>query len=212
MNISKIIISNNPNRQIITLAVNILKKGGVLIIPTETAYGLAADATNREAVKKIYQIKGRNFNKFLPLIASSINQVKKYFKPTSKEVELFKKYPGLSIVVSPKHENTKALKQNVYLMPGQDSCVVRISTNEICKLLVRRLGRPITATSANKAGGDNCYSAEEVIRQLKNSKQQPNLIFDAGKLKLIKPSTIIEVESNKINVIRQGKIRITRSC
>ncbi|PIR80682.1 hypothetical protein CO134_00965 [Candidatus Kuenenbacteria bacterium CG_4_9_14_3_um_filter_39_14] len=209
--------NNNPDKNIINHAVKILHRGGVLVIPTETAYGLAADATNARAVKKIYQIKGRSFKKFLPLIGSSLNQVKKYFKVNKKELELLKKYKGLSVVLE--------VKSNIYLLKNQTTCAVRISPNKTANLLAKKLGRPITATSANRAGGGSCYAVEEVLRQLNKYPSVPSrgrgtehlpskrggsidLVLDAGKLKKRKPSTIVKVSDNKVEIARQGEVKI----
>ncbi len=189
------------DKNVINHAVKILKQGGVLVIPTETAYGLAVDATNGRAVRKIYLIKGRSFKKFLPLIASGISQMKKYFIVGKKEMELLRKDKGLSVVV-------RARKGKVYLLKNQDSCVVRVSTNRVAYYISLKLGRPITATSANKSGGLNCYSVEEVVKQLGKGKYQPDLIIDGGKLRKRKPSTIVRVEGEKIKILRQGEIKV----
>src|SRR3989338_9079965 len=177
--------NNNPDKNIINHAVKILHRGGVLVIPTETAYGLAADATNAMAVKNIYQIKGRSFKKFLPLICGSLNQVKKYFKLDKKELELFRKYKGLSVIVETRFIPSR---KSIYLLKNQKICAVRVSTNKVAQLLACKLGRPITATSANKAGKGSCYAVQDVLKQLKEKKV--DLVLDAGKLKKRKPSTI----------------------
>ena len=207
--------NNNPNKELINRSVKILKSGGIIVIPTETAYGLAADATNAKAVKKIYKIKGRSFNKFLPLIASSVNQVKKYFRLNKQELELFKKYKGLSIIIKPEsvgaiHELPLHGKSNsVYLLKNQADCAVRISPNQICKLLTQKLGRLITATSANLAGQPTCYSVTDILKQFKNNITKPDLILDAGQLNKKRPSTIVKVIDNKVKILRQGEIELS---
>lgn len=194
-------------RDVISHAVNILKRGGVLVIPTETAYGLAGDATNSRAIKKIYKIKGRDFKKFLPLIVSGFSQMKRFFVCTDKELDLYKKYDGLAMVVAPKKQKVKDM--NVCLLPTQDSCVVRVSTNQVARSLARRLGKPIIATSANVSQGENCYSIDEVVGQLAERGDRPDLVLDGGKLKQRKPSTIVKVEGREIKIIRQGEIKIS---
>ena len=195
--------NNNPDKNIINHAVKILHRGGVLVIPTETAYGLAADATNAMAVKNIYQIKGRSFKKFLPLICGSLNQVKKYFKLDKKELELFRKYKGLSVIVETRFIPSR---KSIYLLKNQKICAVRVSTNKVAQLLACKLGRPITATSANKAGKGSCYAVQDVLKQLKEKKV--DLVLDAGKLKKRKPSTIVKVTNTGIRILRQGEIKI----
>lgn len=195
------------NFKLIALVVDILKSGGVVVIPTETAYGLAGDATSEKAVKKIYKIKGRSFKKFLPLIASSIGQMKNYFKINKQEMNLLKKYRGLSVVLEIKNHESRI--NNIYALPKQKDCAVRVSTNDIARQLARKLGRPITATSANRSGGDNCYRVEDILEQIKDNKFKPDLILDAGKLKKRKPSTIVKVEGERMEILRQGEIRVS---
>jgi len=188
-----------PNKEVINRAVEILTQGGILIAPTETAYGLIADVTNKKAIEKIYKLKGRSFKKFLPLIAGSNCQLRDNFKVNSKEDKLIKKHKGVSIILSIKNKK-------IYLLPQQETCAVRVSTNQIIQSIAKKLGRPITATSANKSGGNNCYSIKDVLKQIKEEKV--DLILDAGKLVKKKPSTIVKVESGKINILRQGEINL----
>jgi len=190
-----------PEKDIISKAIKILKQGGIVVYPTETAYGLAADFLNSQAVKKIFQIKHRPKNKKLTLIASDFKMVKKYFELNQSEKELIKTYwPGpLTLIL------------RVRGKIGRKEAGVRISSNPIALKFCQKLGRPITATSANLSGRPACYSAQDVIRQLAKQKHLPDLILDAGKLPGKRVSTIAKIEKNKIKVIRQGKIKLAQS-
>ncbi|HOZ36247.1 MAG TPA: L-threonylcarbamoyladenylate synthase [bacterium] len=208
-------VDNKLDQKKVKIAVDILKAGGVLVFPTETAYGLAADAENKKAIEKIYKIKGRMESKFLPLIVGDLKQMEEFFELNDKELELAKKYKGLTIVLKVKTRKSKLKSETqnlkvkkLYLLKGQKDCAVRISKYKLARELALGLGRPITATSANVSGEENCYSVEEVMKQLKNRKVQPDLIVDGGKLKERKPSTIVRVEGEKVEVLRQGEIRI----
>ncbi len=187
----------NYNKEIVSHAVKTLVRGGVLVIPTETAYALVADATNKQAVQKIYKIKGRSFKKFLPLMVGSNCQLRDNFKVNNKENKLIKQYKGASFILPVKNKK-------IYLLPQQMNCAVRVSTNKLARQIAKKLGRPITATSANQAGGGNCYSVACVLKQIKE--KQIDLILDAGKLFKKKPSTIVKAEDKEIKVIRQGEI------
>ena len=242
-------LSKDRNKErVIEKAVDVLRTGGVLVVPTETAYGLAADATNGRAIRKIYKVKGRSFNKFLPLIAGSLEQMREFFELGKKELEMVKKHKGLTMVLkvksqkpppsfdannphSWKADQPKAEKlKKIYLLKGQKTCAVRISRYKLARELALELGRPITATSANVSGEENCYSVEEVVGQLGRTKfKRPlgrlvgdapkgarnigavgkiDLIIDGGKLKKRKPSTIVRVQGGKVEVVRQGEIEI----
>lgn len=227
---------NKKDKKIVETAVRVLKAGGVLVFPTETAYGLAADAGNKKAIEKIYRIKGRVANNFLPLIVGSLGQMQEFFELGEKEFELVRKYKGLTIILKTRkqeytrpqrleasdggRENTR--KKGIYLLPEQKDCAVRISKYKLARDLALGLGRPITATSANVSGGENCYSVEEVLRQIQRYPSAPfargsspklgehkiDLIIDGGKLTKRKPSTIVKVEGGKVEVVRQGEIII----
>jgi len=189
----KVIKSNNINWPEIN---NTLKNNGVIAFPTDTAYGLAADYFSDKALKKVFQIKKRPFSKKIALIASNLNQVKKYFYLNKKELFLSKKYwPGpLTLILKLKNK--------------KDKVGVRVPDSKIACKISENFKKPITATSANLSGRPNPYSADEVVNQFKNKKLQPDLIIDAGRLKKIKPSTVAEIINNKIKIIREGPINL----
>ncbi|HPI66933.1 MAG TPA: L-threonylcarbamoyladenylate synthase [bacterium] len=190
----------------ISLAKKILGQGGVLTVPTETVYGFSCNPYNEKAIKKIYQIKGRDFNKPLLLVADNFLTVKKYFKLNKLEKKLAEKYwPGaVTIILTLKHENKKTLKH----ISKTINIAVRVSGNKIMRELANFCGGFITSTSANISGGKECLSGRAVYQQFKNKKYQPDLILDSGKLKTKKPSTIIKVEGEEIKILRPGEIKI----
>jgi len=174
----------------ISSAVARLKKGQVVAYPTDTAYGLGGIFNSVKVTKDILRIKNRQDEKFT-IVASSLYQVKKFFRLNQIEIELAKKFwPGpLSIVVSSRF-------------------AVRVPNSKIAIALCRRVGRPLIATSANISGQQSPYSAQEIIDQFTDKKNQPALILDAGRLKKIKTSTLVQVRADKIEVLRQGAVKI----
>jgi len=176
--------------------IKILKNDGIVVYPTDTAYGLAANYSSPRALKKIFHLKKRPRSKKIALIAASLLQVKKFFSLSEKELSLAKKYwPGpLTMILKLKGKNL--------------SVGVRVPDNKIARQIAQKFTRPITATSANISGKGNCYSVGCVLRQFKNGQIQPDLIIDAGRLKRRKVSTLIKVSGNKIKVIRKGPIKI----
>jgi len=93
-----------PEVKVLKKAVNIMKRGGLIIYPTETCYGIGADATNAKSIEKIYEIKSRGHTKPIPVLVSNINMIKKYGVTTKKIEFLVKKFmPGpLSLVIKKK--------------------------------------------------------------------------------------------------------------
>lgn len=189
---------------LINKAAQILKSGGVVAIPTETAYGLAADSMNAAAIKKIFKIKGRINSKPISLIAASSQMVKKFFYLNKKEAALAKRYwPGaLTLLLKPKKRFPSTLAG------GAQKVAVRVSSSKVAAALSRALQRPITATSANISGRGECYSYEVVQSIFKKRKYKPDMIIDGGTLRHTKPSTIAEVRSQKIIILRKGPIAL----
>ncbi len=190
--------SRFTTEKLINSVVKILKNNGVAISPTETTYGLIADFTNKIAVNKIFKIKQRNKNKLLPIIVSDFKMANEYFNFDKNSLTLAKKYwPGpLTLILNKK---------------GQNKCsgvAVRISNNKIVNQLTKKLGRPITATSANISGQDLCYDIFDTIKQFKNNKIKPDIFLNAGILPKNLPSTIIDARNKKIKIIRHGEIKI----
>lgn len=171
-------------------AAAVLRKGGVVVYPTDTAYALGGFYDSPRVIKKILKIKNRQDKKFT-IICSSLNQAEKFFKLTAVQKKFVKKYwPGpLSLVVS-------------------DIQSVRVPKNKIAGSLARRAGKPLIATSANISGDGEIYDSKEIIKLFSDKKNQPNLIIDGGKLKKIKPSTIVKINEGSAEVLRQGAIKI----
>lgn len=179
------------NRAGITQAVAALRSGGVIVYPTDTAYGLGGAFDSPAVTRKILQIKQRRDPKFT-LVASSRSQVEKFFKLNSLQKKLAQRYwPGpLSIVVS-------------------NRFAIRVPASRIARMLCRRLGKPLIATSANLSGQPAIYQATVVISQFANKKNQPELIIDAGRLPRRKTSTVVQAVGNRLTALRAGAVHIT---
>lgn len=179
-------------------AIQIIKYGGVIVAPTETAYGLIADAMNPAAIKKIFLIKGRVKSKPLPLIAASLGMVRRFFFLNKRELALAKKYwPGpLTILLRPKKKFPIKLKR----------VAVRVSSSPVAKIICLALSHPITATSANISGKKELYSDKSVTMEFSGRRYKPDFIFPGGRIPKRKPSTIVEASGNKIIILRQGEI------
>jgi len=183
-------------------AVAILKRGGAVVYPTETAYALGCDFTNQEAIAKIFKIKNRPKEKALPVICQTKKQVEQFFILPPFGWKLWLKYwpkPISIIIKTREHKNKKTKPREI---------PVRISSHKVVRDLARKLDRPVISTSANISGSDTLYSAEEIAEIFADKKYQPDLILDAGKLPKRQPSTIVKIDNNKIEVLRQGEVRI----
>ncbi|MFA6255464.1 MAG: L-threonylcarbamoyladenylate synthase [Patescibacteria group bacterium] len=187
-----------PNKIGVQQAVKILKNGGVIIYPTDTAYALGGIFDSKKVTQKILKIKNRKDKKFT-LIASSLKQVEKFFKLNSSQKKLARNFwPGpLSIVVSPRF-------------------AVRVPKNRIVQSLAQQVGKPIIATSANLSGQPTLFDSKKIIAQFQSKKntrlnlagQKPDLLIDSGRLAQTKTSTVVKVVGNKAIVLRSGAVKI----
>ncbi|MBI4049841.1 MAG: threonylcarbamoyl-AMP synthase [Candidatus Doudnabacteria bacterium] len=191
--------------------VQYLKKGKAVVYPTDTAYGLGVDAFNPKAVRNLYRIKNQSLKKPVHVIVDSVAMVEKIAVLDSIARKLMKKYwPGPLTLVLPLTPTLSRKGRGgswKLLSSGTGTIGVRMPDNKIALQLVRKLGRPITTTSANLHGGPTSYSAIDSFKQFFLKKYQPDLYLDAGVLPKQKPSTIIKIEQNKIKTLRKGPIR-----
>lgn len=178
--------------------------GQVLVVPTETTYGLVGDSTSEQVVRRICQIKKRDPNKPLPVICHSLEMVKRYFFLSAEEEELVVRYwPGpLAIVLLQQGE----VKANL----AGDKVAVRVTSNKFLQDVLASFNKPLVATSANLSGQPAAYSAQQIITDFTLADDKPDLVVAAGLIPEILPSTIIEVKDQEVRVLRQGPIKFSR--
>lgn len=194
-----------PDSRIIREAVHVLRKGGVVMYPTETAYGLAADIKQPRAIKKVFQIKGRSKDKTLPFVAGSFSMVGSYaiWNAEAKRLATWH-WPGpLTLVFQTTKNARRLLRKRTIALRVPDLLLVR--------KLSQALGRPIVSTSANISGEKTCYSVSAFFKQTKKKKIFPDLILDAGRLPARKPSTIVDTTKVPFVVLRAGPVRLPKS-
>ncbi|MEK7161769.1 MAG: L-threonylcarbamoyladenylate synthase [Patescibacteria group bacterium] len=195
------------HKKIIYACVAALKQGKVLAYPTDTCYGLAVDVENAPAIKKLYKVKGRSFNKPVSIIPPSLFAVKKIVSWNKTAEKLAKKFlPGaITLVLSIQYQvlRKKAIQM---LSAGTGELGVRMPKNNIALDLAKYLKTPITTTSANTSGKPEFYSAKDLLKQFSKAKFKPDIIINAGQLPKRKPSTIVKIDGNKTEVLREGSI------
>ncbi len=199
------ILMNKTNKQFKT-ALEMLKNGEVVVFPTETAYGLAADATNHEAVQRLALIKGRG-SKVMSVIVADTAMAKQYVKMSQAAMRLAKwMWPGPLTMVLPVKASALGKLSDRCVKDGM--VAVRVSSHKVAILLSKELKKPVVATSANLAGEPQCYSVRAVKKQFQTRRLQPDFYLDVGALPRRKPSTIIKVSGNEIETLRTGSIKL----
>lgn len=179
--------------------------GKTLIFPTETSYGLGCDATNQKAVDKIFKIKGRKSDKPLLVVMPTIEMARKFLKWNSLLDKLSKKYwPGALTVVG--EAQGKNLANGV--VAKDNTVAVRVTSHPLLVSITEKVGRPLVATSANISGEENIYEAEKIYQTFETQTEKPDLILNYGILPKTRPTTIIKINNEKIEVLRQGELEV----
>jgi len=199
----KIVVSQNKGSQIenaANKAVEILKSGGVAGLPTDTLYALSASINNEVAVKRVFAIKNRPLSKSLPILTHSKLDVCRWAKNLSTQaLSLLEAFvPGpLTLVV----EKSNLVPDIISALTP--TVAIRVPDSNITQEIIRKLGFPITGTSANKSGGANPTSAKAVIESVGT---EIDLILDAGETDNNLGSTIIDTTQNTPSILREGII------
>lgn len=143
----------------------VLKKGGTILYPTDTIWGIGCDATNAGAVSKIYEIKKRMESKSFIVLADSIEMVREYVEelPSMAEPLIEVTDKPLTII----YPAATGLAENIVAPDG--SIAIRVVNSEFCMRLIARLGRPIVSTSANISGERSAQSFDEISKIIKES-------------------------------------------
>ena len=176
---------------------NVLKNGGIAIIPTDTTYGIVCDALNEEAVKKVYYAKKRDFNKPLIILVSDIEMLKKYTKDLNDlEIKIIEKYmPNKLSMLLKKNDLISDL-----VIASSNLVGIRIPDSKELRDFISILNSPIVASSANISGSDIVTNLDNLEEELKS---KIDYIYNGGIIDSV-ASTIIKVENNKIKFIREG--------
>jgi len=177
-----------------------LKRGHAIVFPTETLYGLGADALNEAAVEEVFQLKGRDRSNPFPVLVADQEMLHTLVAeiPTTAQRLMDRYWPGPLTLVLPGRRNIPKPLCNPL-----GGVAVRISSQAIATLLVKGLGRPLTATSANPSG-------KEPARTLQVAKNyfvhRVDVFVDGGTLTSKSGSTVVEVKEDSVKVIREGEI------
>jgi L-threonylcarbamoyladenylate synthase len=178
---------------------SILRDGGVIGFPTDTAYGLGADPFNAAAIDRIFAIKGRPETKPILLLVNSVAMAESVSNPAPPFHEVAAKFwPAPLTVIVPA---SRALPDN--LTAGTNTIGLRWPIAPFAMHLVERLGKPITATSANRSGMDGAVTVEEVRVQLGDS---VSALIDGGPLPSRSGSTLLDLTADPPVLLREGPV------
>jgi L-threonylcarbamoyladenylate synthase len=191
---------NRPAAGALSEALAILRGGGVVAYPTETFYGLGADARREEAVEKIFRIKGRDFRNPVALIVENERDlIPLVEEPSPAGLVLIKAFwPGPLTLL---FRASPAVLPKLTASTGKIG--IRVSSHPVARLLAGGLPGPLTATSANRTGGPECTSADAVLDALGNSL---DAVIDGGMTPGGPGSTILDITVTPPLILREGAI------
>ena len=191
--------NRNQAAKVIESITKELRNGGLAVLPTDTAYALAADATNEDAVRKVFALKQRDESKPLPIVVSDHYMIREYAELSPLAEHLCDAFmPGPFALVVPQKQTSNLAKS---LSPK--GIAFRIPENDFTRAVISDLGVPITSTSANLSGDAPLYNSQEV-KELFTEKVQ--VILDAGNLPPTPPSTIVDLTGTEPKILRQGPV------
>ena len=181
-------------------AVDILRSGGIVAFPTDTVYGLGADATNEGAILKIYAAKKRPLQTALPLLLSDASEIADVARDIPELAwRLAERFlpGGLTLVLYRLPSVSPAITG------GGDKIAVRVPNHPVPLTLIQCLEKPITGTSANLTGRPNPLAAEDVREQMGGS---IDLIIDGGRCRGDIASTVVDLTVEPPMILRKGAI------
>ncbi|NQU44582.1 5-(carboxyamino)imidazole ribonucleotide mutase [bacterium] len=188
-----------PELEAIEEAVDILLDGGVIAVPTDTVYGLLADATNPRAVERLYELKGRDRDKPIAVLIDSEQLFHTLTVETPEKVEelidLF--WPGPLTLV------TRKRGAALHAVSSGESLGLRVPDNLLALGLINMLSRPVAATSANLAGEKDLRTASEIAGRFG---RKIDMILDTGPLTEIGSSTVLSLVEQPFRILREGPI------
>jgi len=202
MKLNKIIKIYELNEEERKRVLEFLKKevlnGKVLIVGTDTLYGISANALDEKAVRRVYEIKRRDFNKPLSICIKDKEEIEKYAYVNDLAKKIINKFlPGPLTIILKK-------KPTIPDIVAKDYIGIRIPDEPI----IRELSIvPLTTTSANISGKESPTCVDEIDEEIL---KKVDYVIDIGKCKYSKPSTIIKIENNKVIPIREGAIPISK--
>lgn len=194
---------NNPQQRFIEQIVTDLKKGAVMLYPTDTVYAIGCDLSVKSAVEKVRRIKQMSNDKPLTFLCSSLSNIAQYATVSDRAYRIMKHLiPGPYTFLLPA---TKQVPKMV-MSPKRKTTGIRVPDNVLCQALLKSLGNPVVSTSAHLADDDGEYPTKyvEKARLFDSLENQVDMIIDNSVDPGIKVSTILDFTTDEPEVVRQG--------
>jgi tRNA threonylcarbamoyl adenosine modification protein (Sua5/YciO/YrdC/YwlC family) len=186
----------DPQLRYINKAVDVLKKGGIIIYPTDTVYGIGCDIYNKKALENLFRIKNDSSDKLFSFVCSGFKEISKYAKISDYAYRRMKHLlPGPYTFIL---ETTRLVPKELW--SKRKTVGIRIPDNKVALKLVEELGNPIISTSTTNRKGEILYDPFEIRNIFSN---QIDLMLSSGKL-VGDPSSVIDLSEDEPEIIREG--------
>lgn len=177
-----------------------IRRGYAAIIPTDTIYGLAVNATDAAAVDRLFALKRRPASKPIPLFVRDVAMAKELaYIDGRQEAILERLWPGPFTFVLEKRDNVSNR-----LSANTNTIGLRIPDSSFCRLVLEEAGVPLTGSSANVSGMETPPDIDGIVQQFREHSMVPELVVDAGRLENKTPSTVIDIRGEKARILRMS--------
>ncbi len=201
-------ILEKQEKDIIPKIKQALIRGGVLVLPTDTVYGLVCNAENKEAVEGIFKIKNRDESKPIGVFVKDIGMAKRIADIDEGRHGILEKYwPGRITFILSKYGKGSNSYSRFALVGADNTIGIRIPDYALITDLFEEINFPLAQTSANISGRQASADINEVLKQFIGRLDKPDLIIDAGVLERHQASTVVDLTSDKPEILRQGGAR-----
>jgi len=193
--------SQNPQMRLIRKAVEVLRDGGLVIYPTDTAYGLGCDLFNKKGIEKIYRIKRRSEKQPFSFVCADLKDISRYARVSDYAYKTMKRLlPGPYTFIL---EASRLVPK--IILPKRQTTGIRVPDNRICLALVGELGQPVISTSVKDDDGELMTDPAEMERKFRHC---VDLVIDGG-IQASGQSSVINLVDDRVEVIRIGKGDVT---
>ena len=192
-----------PEKEAISLAASLIRKGGIVAYPTDTIYGLGVNVYDEEALRRLYRVKQRSLNKPTGVLICEESQLYNMVEdfPENAKTLMKKFWPGALTIVF-----RASARLSKMLTGGSGTVGIRIPENRIAVSLIRESGIPITSPSANITGHSPNLCREEILKEFDG---KIDMVVDGGKSESPVPSTVLDLSRQEPVIIRHGRISQT---
>ena len=188
---------------VVDRTVEVLKRSGTVVLPTDTLYGLACNALDATAVGRVFDIKHRSYVKALPMFVRDLSWAREVAYITPEQERLVAHFwPGKVTFVFPRRPMVPSI-----MCGGGQTVGIRAPDHPFVQSLLRHFGYPLAGTSANLSGQESVNDAVVITSAFSMTAPQPDLILDIGVLPDSQPSTVVDLSGRTPRILRQGAVR-----